>query len=112
MRLAFQAIMNDVELEQRPKKKRRFFVEDSPPAPQETPPAADADRVETGDTGLDTGLETSLDTQEIPESTFDVDVLSSFLGEQLSDPVVAILRNLSQNNLERGIPPMNRDHPR
>jgi DNA repair protein RAD5 len=100
--------MNDVELEQRPKKKRRFFVDDSPPAAHKELPdaAADSDPVETDDTGLGT-------QPKISESTFDVDVLSSFLGERVSDPVVAILCKLSKNNLERGISDqMSRDQPR
>jgi len=86
--------MNDVELEQRPKKKRRFFVDDSPPsAPLDA--AADDSQPETAGTGLAAPSKTS-------ESTFDVDVLSSFLGERLSGHVVAILSQLSKNNLERG----------
>jgi DNA repair protein RAD5 len=86
--------MNDVELEQRPKKKRRFFVDDSPPSePLSSVP--DTNPPEAGDTGSTAQSKTS-------DSTFDVDVLSSFLGERLSAPVVAILSKLSKNNLERG----------
>lgn len=86
--------MNDVELEQRPKKKRRFFVDDSPP-PEPRSSAPDTNQPETDDTGLAAQSKTS-------DSAFDVDVLSSFLGERLSAPVVAILSKLSKNNLERG----------
>ena len=86
--------MNDVELEQRPKKKRRFFVEDSPPAaPLDAAP----------DTQPETAGAGSSAQSKVSESAFDVDVLSSFLGERLSGPVVAILSKLSKNNLERGI---------
>jgi DNA repair protein RAD5 len=86
--------MNDVELEQRPKKKRRFFVDDSPPAePRSSAP--DTNQPETDDTALAAQSKTS-------DSAFDVDVLASFLGERLSAPVVAILSKLSKNNLERG----------
>jgi DNA repair protein RAD5 len=86
--------MNDVELEQRPKKKRRFFVDDSPPS-EPANRAEDINHPETEGADLPMQPKTS-------ESTFDVD-LSSVLGERLSSPVVAILSKLSKNNLERGM---------
>jgi hypothetical protein len=88
--------MNDVELEQRPKKKRRFFVDDSPPS---TPLDAASD----DDSQPRTDVPSPAVQPSTSEPTFDVEVLSSFLGERLSAPVVAILSKLSQNNLERGI---------
>jgi DNA repair protein RAD5 len=85
--------MSSAECEERPIKKRRFFVEDSPVSeqlPHEADPPAES-------TPTPPGLDITKS-----EDGFDVDLLSTFLGEELPDSTVQKLRELSQNDIERG----------
>jgi DNA repair protein RAD5 len=85
--------MTSTEFEERPIKKRRFFVDDSPDleqSPQEVDPPADP-----------APAPPSLDTTK-SEDGFDVNLLNTFLGERLPESTVQKLRELSQNDIERG----------
>jgi DNA repair protein RAD5 len=85
--------MSSAEFEERPIKKRRFFVEDSPvleQLPQEVDPPSDP-----------TPVPPSPETTK-PSDGFDVDLLNAFVGEQLPDSTVQKLRELSRNDIERG----------
>lgn len=93
------------ELEQRPTKKRRFFVEDSPvhdsslnaepSLPDEVDALPEAPR--SDGEGEEQGHEENLTT-----NGFDVDLLSSFVGERLPEETVSRLKELSSGDIQRG----------
>jgi DNA repair protein RAD5 len=95
--------MNGTEFEERPAKKRRFFVEDSPVHevpevssdlnPLQPEPEHPADLIPEEQPNLNTAS---------PEDGFDVDLLNAFVGEQLPEPTILKLRELSRNDIERG----------
>jgi DNA repair protein RAD5 len=90
--------MDFADLEERPTKKRRFFVEDSPDSESKDtrspePPLSDA--------LPDTHLQASQGDKPISEG-FDIDLLSSFIGEHLPEETVQRLKELSGNDLQRG----------
>jgi DNA repair protein RAD5 len=91
--------MDLVDLEERPTKKRRFFVEDSP-----SPESKDAQSPEPllSDALPETDPHSSQGEEPISEG-FDIDLLSSFVGEQLPDDTVQRLKELSGNDLQRGM---------
>jgi DNA repair protein RAD5 len=93
------------DVQERPAKKRRFFVDDSPIV----------DRTLTAEASLpddisalpEIGSATTTIPQESSEANgiseeFDADLLSSFVGEHLPATTVQKLRELSGNNIERG----------
>jgi DNA repair protein RAD5 len=87
--------MNLAEVDDRPTKKRRFFVED-------------ASSPETSTVALPLTSSLAPQTQSVeeiissPEDGFDVNTLNAVVGEQLSDAVVKQLQKASSGNLERG----------
>ena len=91
--------MDSADLEERPTKKRRFFVEDSP-----SPESKDAQSTEPllSDALPQPDLQSSQGEKPISEG-FDIDLLSSFVGEQLPEETVQRLKELSGNDLQRGI---------
>jgi DNA repair protein RAD5 len=90
--------MDFADLEERPTKKRRFFVEDSP-----SPESKDARSPQPLllDALPETDQQASQDEKPISEG-FDIDLLSSFVGEQLPEETVQRLKELSGNDLQRG----------
>lgn len=92
------------DLEERPAKKRRFFVDDSP-AP---------DTTLTAETSLPDEVNALEETESGPASEggkangngsdadFDVSLLESFVGEPLPLSTIERLKELSGNNVERG----------
>lgn len=91
--------MSVAELDERPAKKRRFFLEDSPPP--KTPPSPPAAPSKTPD--ATTSAPATHTDQDV--SGFDVQLLESIVGEKLSPDVQRTLRELSDGNVERGKPP-------
>jgi hypothetical protein len=96
--------------EARPAKKRRFFVEGSSdqdhgyPASDiaSSPPRSKPAATENG-AGIirDANPESSaIDSSEVP--SFDIDVLNAIAGETLPSSTVDKLRDLSNDNIERG----------
>ncbi|KAF2421570.1 DNA repair protein, RAD5 [Tothia fuscella] len=92
-------MMSYGDLEQRPAKKRRFFVEDSPEkdntlsAEASLPDEINALDQSAGNTA--SGF--------VREGEFDVSLLESFVGEPLSLETIEKLKDLSGNNVERAI---------
>lgn len=98
--------MNFGKIEERPAKKRRFFVEDSPVADR---------TVKIGDSKSDgnnatpditpqsssTGSLQERDSNGVSDG-FDVELLNGIAGEELPTSVVDKLKKLSGNNIERG----------
>lgn len=87
------------DIEERPAKKRRFFVEDSPVADR---------TVEIEDSKSD-GNNATPDITPQSSSTgngvsdgFDVELLNGIVGEELATSIVDKLKKLSGNNIERG----------
>ena len=94
--------MSYVDHEQRPAKKRRFFIEEpeTPGKPQSPSEPANPDGV----SGIENVKEGSLPTtvNGASDSAFDVQLLEGIIGEPLSNDVVGKLRSLSEDNVERG----------
>lgn len=84
--------MSRLDIDDRPAKKRRFFVEDEP----EHPPSEGQ-----GSTGQSTNLHEEVSSAPQIEA-FDSELLSTFVGETLPRSVVDELQELSCNNVERG----------
>jgi DNA repair protein RAD5 len=90
--------MDLADLDERPTKKRRFFVEDSP-----SPESKDAES--PGPTLSDAVPYTDLQASQVEEPIsegFDISLLSSFVGEQLPEETIQKLKELSGNDLQRG----------
>jgi DNA repair protein RAD5 len=91
------------DVEERPTKKRRFFVDDSPIVDQtltaepSLPDEINALPEILASNVVDGGAGSAV------EDGFDADLLSSFVGEQLPAPTVERLRELSGNSIERGV---------
>ena len=100
--------MSLAELEQRPAKKRRFFVEDSP-TEEETSPNSKPSSPNVQDAFAGTARsdderqEQDHKGSSPPLNGFDVDLLSSFVGEQLPEDTVLRLKDLSGGDIQRGI---------
>ncbi|RDI87856.1 hypothetical protein Vi05172_g2141 [Venturia inaequalis] len=94
------------DIEERPAKKRRFFVEDSPVA-DKTVKIEDSKPDESNATPditpqSSTGPLQERDLNSAPDG-FDVDLLNGIAGEELPASVVDKLKKLSGNNIERAI---------
>lgn len=93
------------ELEQRPAKKRRFFVEDSPVhdgSPNAEPCLPDkVDALPEIDRSHGEGQEQGHE-RNLTSNGFDVDLLSSFVGEELPEETVSRLKELSGGDIQRG----------
>jgi len=91
--------MSYAEIEERPAKKRRFFVDDVD-EPSLNPEPSLPDEINA----LPEIAKPSLDTNGNHEQsgTFDADTLEAVIGEKLSPDAVQKLRDLSGNNLEQG----------
>ena len=81
------------EIQERPAKKRRFFVPDPDDEPPRPPPQQKP-KEQPADTTVDHGE---------PGVQFDADTLQAFVGEQLEADVVDKLRSMSDGNIERAI---------
>lgn len=100
--------MSLAELEQRPAKKRRFFVEDSP---TEEDASSNPKPSSPSEQDAFIGIARSDDERQEqdhresspPLNGFDVDLLSSFVGEQLPEDTVLRLKDLSGGDIQRGI---------
>ncbi|KAL9044449.1 MAG: hypothetical protein Q9214_002414, partial [Letrouitia sp. 1 TL-2023] len=89
----------DLEVQERPRKKRRYFVDD-PPTPEETIPSNQPPQ-ENADADANAFLETK--TSESVSAGFDKPLFESFVGEEISDGVLDRLREVAGNNIERAI---------
>lgn len=97
--------MDFAELEQRPAKKRRFFVEDSPVHdstlnPEPSLPGEINAPPESART--DEEQQEQEQEKQLNSDGFDVDILSSFVGEQLPDQTISKLKELSGGDIQRG----------
>jgi len=90
--------MDFADLEERPAKKRRFFVEDSPGPELDNTPNPEPSRP---DALPENDLRTDRDDKSAAEG-FDINLLSSFVGESLPEVTVHRLKELSGNDLQRG----------
>ncbi|KAK7558774.1 SNF2 family N-terminal domain-containing protein [Phyllosticta citricarpa] len=96
--------------DERPAKKRRFFVEEEPandstlnnqpslPDEIDAVPESGQHVVTIGDPPADTK-----DTNDAPNAGFDADLFASFVGEQVPDSTLEKLQELSVNDIERAI---------
>jgi DNA repair protein RAD5 len=87
--------------DERPIKKRRFFVEDSSPAraqskPTDPPPSSPPPQ------GAETPDESNGDDNETDYGSFDVGMLQAVVGE-LSTPVLQKLKDVSGSDVQRGM---------
>lgn len=93
------------DIEERPAKKRRFFVEDSPVADKivkiEDPKPNESNATPDITPQSSTGHLQERDLNSAPDG-FDVDLLNGIAGEELPTLVVDKLKKLSGNNIERG----------
>lgn len=94
------------DIEERPAKKRRFFVEDSPIA-DKTVKIEDSNLDESNATpditpqSSSTGPLQERDANGVSDG-FDVELLNGIAGEELPTSIVEKLKKLSDNNIERG----------
>jgi DNA repair protein RAD5 len=93
--------MGHPELEERPAKKRRFFVEDDLTPSSSTSTQSTGPLLSSEIQGSGTGANT-LETTSTNNDAFDVELLASVIGETLSTSVVEQLRQASDGNIERG----------
>ncbi|KAI4243384.1 MAG: hypothetical protein L6R40_003556 [Gallowayella cf. fulva] len=99
--------MSVEEIDQRPRKKRRFFVEDSPPL-EENPASQLPHESLQADTTLSTDNPTngsnyhSLQASQ-SQAGFDKSLFESFIGEEVASTVIERLRNVAGDNMERAI---------
>jgi DNA repair protein RAD5 len=92
--------MSSADVEGRPAKKRRFFVDEEP---ELRTSSVDSTIAATALTSLQ-DHDTLQDTNGIAaENGFDSETLSAVVGEALSDAVISRLQQLSGGNLERGM---------
>lgn len=88
---------------QRPAKKRRFFVEDSP---EKVPTQNEQDKENI--TAQDAAViadeaQVNGAASAVTDTGFDASLLESVVGEKLKEDVVKKLRELSDGNIERGL---------
>jgi riboflavin synthase alpha subunit len=91
--------------EERPRKKPRFFVE-NPPSPKEAPEPHVSAAKDVSVSATDSISNQSTTLTEIvakSEDSFDVDLLTAVVDEQLPDSTIKQLRDRSGGNLERGM---------
>ena len=113
--------MSQADVEQRPAKKRRFFVEESPIADRTV--YATSSHEETtasaGDASQSTGIQGPTKTirysadqvnisqdvgkREVQKEGFDTELFASFVGEQVPEETMERLRAASGDNMERAI---------
>lgn len=103
--------MSVAEVDQRPRKKRRFFVEDSPP-PREN---LGSEEFKDADTSLTEGLSTSSTraaghkdataglNDQASQIRFDKSLFESFVGQEVASTVIDRLQEVAGNNMERAI---------
>lgn len=104
--------MSSAEIEHRPAKKRRFFVDDPEDIPeQQAPTCGDASRITTSASAaegqarssqIDTGELEPRDAEREPQ-TFDIDTFRAFTGEDVDLGVLQEIRVAANNDLERAI---------
>lgn len=97
--------MSFADLDERPSKKRRFFVDDSLSAATPLKQTRVATTHED-EAGIVEQKHTPVIAQDAPEPQptieFDSSLLESIAGEKLQAETIQILRDLSENNIERG----------
>jgi DNA repair protein RAD5 len=91
--------MSSADVEGRPAKKRRFFVDEEPELRTSSVDSTTAATTLTGQKDRETLQDTN---GNAAENGFDSEILSAVVGEALSDKVISRLQQLSGGNLERG----------
>ncbi|KAL9073522.1 MAG: hypothetical protein Q9157_004727 [Trypethelium eluteriae] len=111
--------MSFAGIEERPSKKRRFFVEDENPgdatlsaAPTLPDEINVQSYVEPSDSGLNSrqshdpgqkGISDERDDSNFQSDVFDVDLFTSIVGENVSDTIVTKLQQMCGNDVQRAI---------
>lgn len=88
------------ELEERPAKKRRFFVDDSPV--KDSTFTTEASLPDEIDALPEAAIPTTNSGANGSSKPFDAKLFASFVGESVLASIVDKLRELSGNNIERG----------
>ncbi|KAL9612498.1 MAG: hypothetical protein Q9167_002929, partial [Letrouitia subvulpina] len=87
----------DLEVQERPRKKRRYFVDD-PPTPEETIPS-----IQPPQENVNANAFLESKTLDHVSAGFDKPLFESFVGEEVSDDVLNRLREVAGNDIERAI---------
>lgn len=95
------------DFEERPAKKRRFFVEDSPepqflPQPQEQSPLPQRHRKDGPPDERDRGDELETGNQTADEDGFDSQLFEAFVGEKMHGEDLGRLKSMAGNDTQRG----------
>jgi len=94
------------DLEERPAKKRRFFVDDSPVVDRtlsEEPSATDEANAFPEAPSAPSTAPQQRGVGDVTSEAFDGDLLENFLGEHLPYSTVQRLKELSGDDIERGM---------
>lgn len=90
-------------LDERPAKKRRFFVEDEPVDDSTLSSVPDKiDAVPEPGQHVETVGEAPVES-DASNTAFDADLFASFVGEQVPDSTLKKLQELSVNDIQRGM---------
>lgn len=94
-------VQSDMEFEERPAKKRRFFVEDSPePEFHSQPQGQQHDAAHETNGGHAT--KSAPDAVDENPGAFDASLFEAFVGEKLSDGDMEKLRSMAGEDTQRG----------
>ena len=96
--------MSNVDIDQRPAKKRRFFLEE--PEPETPTPTSDLPEPVSRDEIIpdQAGAAEAVGNAQSPAPpSFDVELLKTVIGEDLDSDVVDKLRQQSSDNVEQGL---------
>lgn len=98
--------MSFEDIQERPAKKRRFFVEDSPVAEKSVKIEDSTSDSNNATPNITPQSSSTRPLQErdsnVVSDGFDVDLLNGIAGEELPSSIVDKLKKLSGNNIERG----------
>ena len=90
------------EIEQRPKKKRRFFVDDPDDEPKPILPRSKDGSSRPSSATSQSGHSVSSLVQHV-EVAFDAETFKAFIGEDVADNIVNHIRDAAGGNLERAV---------
>lgn len=94
--------MNFKDFDERPAKKRRFFVDDEPAADETLSHKPALPHEATADADVAAKSSASHSQQNAHSLAFDADLFASFVGEKLSADTLKKLQEVSGNDIQRG----------